>query len=253
MAGVLSAAVSTARIGVGAPPEGLTACPFEAEFLGGPVYRLDADGPAADAVAWARGADVRLISRRRPGEAHAPAAGLAQAGFRQVERLVTLQRQPTAVATPDIRLATPGDSAAVIALAAGAFRFDRFHADPAISDAAADGLKAAWVRNGLGGRADWPLVAVDARDQPVGFNLVMIREDAAVIDLIAVAPDAQGRGYGRQLVAAALDRATQAGLRAVRVGTQTENAASLALYAAMGFAQIATATTFHWTPAGGAP
>ena len=67
----------------------------------------------------------------------------------------------------------------------------------------------------------------------------------AVIDLIAVAPSCQGRGYGRVLVAGAL--AHYAGKAvAMKVATQAENRVSVELYRRVGFRVGCIARTFHW-------
>ena len=232
-----------------APPSWLVAQPFEARFLGGPCFRLTEVSQASEAGAWAAAAGARLVSCRLPAtQAAGGAAALATAGFREIERLVTLSAPAGGEVPAGIRPVRPDEVAALADLGGRVFRDDRFHADPRIADAAADALKSAWVHNGLTGRARWPLVAVDAADRPVGFNLVMDGGDGAVIDLIAVAGEARGAGHGRRLVHGARAVAGAAGLSRVRVGTQRRNAASLALYAAAGFTQESEAATFHWCP-----
>jgi ribosomal protein S18 acetylase RimI-like enzyme len=99
------------------------------------------------------------------------------------------------------------------------------------------------MRNACAGRADAVLVAREG-GRVVGFNACLLNGDRAVIDLIAVAETAQGRGCGRKLVDGALacyaGKATE-----MRVGTQSRNLASLALYRACGFAVVETAMTLH--------
>lgn len=236
--------------------------PFEADFFGGPVWRLvlttpddpaEAEGLAA-AQAHARATGVRLISCRlppQPVDAGDPprAEPLKQAGFRLIERLITLTcpLADTPLPLPEgVRTAEDIDMRPLVQLGRSAFVHDRLHADPLVMDPIADGIKGAWVQNGLNGRADAALV-VDLEDRPAGFNLVILRGDQAFIDLIAVAGWARRQGLGTTLIKASL--AWGAGrARVMHVGTQDTNAPSLALYHQCGFTPEAVAPTFHWMP-----
>ena len=235
--------------------------PFDSEMLGRPVGRLGLpDGvPAADLVAmmpalaagWREGG-FWLVSCRVAEIAGATAPGigsaLRHAGFRHVETLVTLTREIGREPTPlpdAIETGTPDDSEICAEIGAIALTTSRYNADARIDPAAASRLKAQWVRNAFAGRADAILCARDSNGRAQGFNLLLQRADEAVIDLIAVAPAAQRRGFGRRLVMAGL--AHYAGrARRMRVGTQAVNTASLALYRACGFAEEHRAQTWHW-------
>jgi len=225
--------------------------PFDSGFLGGPVYRL-ALAEAADLSAlpgWAGTEGVRLVMARVPASAVDVQRCLEAAGFRAIERLVTLER-PLADTPPmpdGVRLARPEDVVPCVAMARTAFRYDRFHADRRIDPAAAGALKAKWVENGLTGRADAPLVAVED-GRAAGFNLCLRNGDAGVIDLIATDPQVRRRGVGRRLVQAALAHYAAAGAARMRVGTQADNAPSLAMYRAAGFEPVSEAVTYHLIP-----
>ena len=227
---------------------------FEAGVFGAPVWRLElnSDGvltPAALAqlTGKAREEGVALISARLPADA---AAGdvLSQAGFRLIESLLTFSRDIPAQFAPvaGVSLAGLDDAEACAAIGRSSFSFDRFHADPQLSDAAADEIKARWARNGVIGRADAPLI-VRENGAVAGFNLCMRQGADAVIDLIAVDQWWRGRGLGRKLVAGAL--AHYAGVAPTMwVSTQDSNLASVALYRGAGFVPHGAAHTWHWTP-----
>jgi ribosomal protein S18 acetylase RimI-like enzyme len=224
---------------------------FEAEFFGGPVWRYDftrASDPAEVAAAAAsRG--VRLVTCRIPADDPRAVAGLEAAGFRLIERLVTFNRAilPVPDVGRSVKPATAQDRDACVAIALAALRQDRYHADPRIDHRIADAIKAAWVSNNLGGRADLSLVARNPAGEVVGFNQLLRTGREAVIDLIAVAPTAQHQGYGKAMVAAGL-RAYASHADTMRVGTQGSNRASLALYHTVGFTVLQEQLTYHFVP-----
>lgn len=233
--------------------------PFEAEFLGGPCFRLafplamDAEAVKREIVsvlAKARASGARLITARLPAARADAISVLERAGFGRVETLITFERpldeRERQDVEPAVVFARREDIAGCIEIGRSAFQTDRFHADERIPKRAADALKARWVSNDLAGRADASFVAL-AEGLPVGFNLCLKRHSIAVIDLIAVAQAQRGRGLGAALVGASLAHYAKSA-RAMQVGTQANNAASIALYRRFGFAPVAEAVTLHWMP-----
>ena len=233
---------------------GVAPRPFETEILKRKTMHIDVIASPDETVLapllsgaskflFAQG--CRLLTSRRPAGDESIHA-LQAAGFRLIERLVTLMRplpmdrQPL----PDgVSVAKAADAEGCAKVAAEAFTFDRFHADPNIEDTAASALKAQWARNSVNGRADCVFVTLD--DNVItGFNACLLRGDTAIIDLIGVAPGHQGRGFGRALVAAAIAHYSGKAAR-MTVGTQDCNVASLSLYNALGFRPSSTAVTLH--------
>jgi ribosomal protein S18 acetylase RimI-like enzyme len=227
---------------------------FDAAFFGGPVWRYDYDRATnpADVAASAAAGGVRLVACRIPDDDETAALALQAAGFRPVERLVTLHRpvDPVPPVEQTVVETTDADRDACIEIAIAALRQDRYHADPQIDDRIADAVKAAWVSNNIAGRASANLVARNSHGRTVGFNQIVQHGREAVIDLIAVAPSGQRQGHGRALVAAGL-RSVRGRADTMRVGTQATNLASLALYRSLGFAVLRTQRTYHLTPASG--
>jgi ribosomal protein S18 acetylase RimI-like enzyme len=62
--------------------------------------------------------------------------------------------------------------------------------------------------------------------------------DSASMRMVAVAPDAQGRGVGRRLVEACLDRARAAGTTAMTLYTRPKMTAAHHLYESLGFRRV---------------
>lgn len=127
-----------------------------------------------------------------------------------------------------IRPATPSDLAAVRAIAEAAYR-------PYV---ARNGLEPAPLHEDYAARiaASQTWVLTDAGEVR-GFVVLLAGADHMMLDNIAVAPTAHGRGYGRALMDFAESRAAQAGLPAIRLYTQEIMVENLAIYAARGYLQ----------------
>lgn len=239
--------------------------PFDSDMLGRRVGRLALSGNvSAQELAGALPALVErwrfsgywLVSCRVAERNGAVApdidAALRQADFRPVETLVTFAREidPQPAPWPSgVDAGRSEDCEVCAAIGATALVTSRYNVDQRIDPQAAARLKAQWVRNAFAGRADTVLCARGEDGKALGFNLLLNRDDTAVIDLIAVAPQAQRRGFGRRLVMAGLAR--YAGRAAsMRVGTQAVNTGSLALYRACGFTEQQRARTYHWIDEG---
>jgi ribosomal protein S18 acetylase RimI-like enzyme len=178
-------------------------------------------------------------------------AALEAAGMRVVNVTCTLAADPSAPLPPgglDVREAEPERDQALLDVAERSFRFTRFHLDPDVSQAVAARIKRDWVWSYLNGlRGDRLLVAV-RDDRPVGFLAVLERDDGdhrvGVIDLVGVAPEAQGLGAGRSLVRAFHEHAAGR-WEAVEVGTQAANTPATAFYERLGYVAVRAAYDLH--------
>ena len=227
-------------------PDFCTDNPFEAGFLGRPVWSLKDASKAIDTVNMAKAADVGLINCRLPeGE---DVLALKAAGFRLVETLVTLRAAIWKVddVPKNIRRTQIADADACGLVARATFKDDRFHQDPEISNDVADDIKAAWVENSVKGRAN-AVFCAEINREIVGFNACLLDGDDAVIDLIGVHPQVQGQGVGTNLLdVMALHYRGRASH--IRLGTQLSNEASLEFYDSLGFSEVNRAQSWHWTP-----
>jgi ribosomal protein S18 acetylase RimI-like enzyme len=135
----------------------------------------------------------------------------------------------TPAASLEIRPATPEDAASIRDLTRAAF--------------------AKWVA--LIGREPLPMQAdydravrehaielLIERGALVGLIETIPRSDHLWIENVAVAPDRQGRGYGRLLLAQAEKRAAESGRGEIRLMTNAAFIANIALYTRLGYAVI---------------
>lgn len=84
------------------------------------------------------------------------------------------------------------------------------------------------------------LVAEDEEGTVVGYITTTTDETSGIgrIPNLAVAPGQQGKGIGKQLINAALDRFEAAGMDLVKIETLATNEAGGALYPRFGFQEI---------------
>lgn len=223
------------------------------EQLDRPAFTVDAKGTTPEAI------EAAFASRALPADAFCTAkvgalelpqvAALVAAGFAVVETSLTFGRPLDAhPAVPQVAPCEPRWQRDVLEIAEHAFRFSRFHVDTGIGTAAANRVKRAWIASYLAGRRGDALLVAHEGDAGVAFNAMLVDErptgPVAVIDLIAVRPDRQRRGLGRQLIAAALSR-YHARCAALEVSTQASNIPSVRLYEAMGFRLIRSGFVCH--------
>ncbi|NPV54614.1 MAG: GNAT family N-acetyltransferase [Firmicutes bacterium] len=154
-----------------------------------------------------------------------------------------------------VRPFQPYDVQALRHIARCAFRHDHFHSDPLIHQSAADEVYVRWLQNSCDGRADTILVAEEPGNSPNPSGFITCRIDKTittltgiphgVIELVAVSPEAQGKGVGTALVLRSLGWFAQQGVSSVEVGTQTRNLHAVRLYQKVGFRCVAFSHTFH--------
>lgn len=76
---------------------------------------------------------------------------------------------------------------------------------------------------------------IEEQGRVVGALVLVPEPGGLLLDNVAVAPEAQGRGLGRRLVAHAEAEARRLGLDEVRLYTNAAMTENVALYAALGF------------------
>jgi N-acetylglutamate synthase-like GNAT family acetyltransferase len=93
-------------------------------------------------------------------------------------------------------------------------------------------------------RDDYAVLIADQRvhvlehdHEIVGLVVLIPEQRSMLLDNVAVAPRAQGRGFGVRLIAFAEQRARDAGFGVIRLYTQDIMTENLALYSRLGFVE----------------
>ncbi len=207
---------------------------------------------------------ARMLVARVPSEDLARVQALEADGYRLMDTLVYYGRGVADLPTPapaaeTIRRVTPGDVAAIGGIAAAAFaRYGgHYHADPRLSDAAADAAYVDWAETcarggGVGseGAGATPmLLAETAPGQITGFLSLWLggTEPQAVAEIVlnAVHPDAQGQGIYGRLLDRGLALCRAAGQARVTVSTQLPNLPVQRAWVRRGFRLERSLYTLH--------
>ncbi|MDD5330407.1 MAG: GNAT family N-acetyltransferase [Sulfuricella sp.] len=233
--------------------------PWDTDLFGFPVLqidRLEVRGPAAneDMAAFERARDdsgCGFVSCRLDHGRLRESMLLEGRGFRFIEMLYQPELDLQAVAGPDETglAVVPADDEnlpAVLDIAGSAFRNERFHMDARLESGLGDQRYRNWVVGSLSHPTQRLHVICDAR-RPVGFFVTEHLPDGTCYwHLNAIAPAAQGKGYGRRAWLTMLHRAREEGARRVRTSIVARNHRVLNLYARLGFRFSQPLMTFHW-------
>jgi ribosomal protein S18 acetylase RimI-like enzyme len=219
--------------------------PWLGEMMGCAAFRVDGSGdPTKVAAHVTTTTSPTFHFAKVPTDRVADVAALSRLGFSVVDTNVTfeLTREIEVPAKADVGDIRDGEAAQVLDIAGSAFRYSRFHLDPQVGIDIAHRIKREWIGNYvLRKRGDLLIVARD-KGKVVGFLAPLVAHGTAVIDLVAVATDAQGRGAGRALTAAFAQR--YKGMPRI-VGTQVANVPSIRLYTKLGFQLQKSAYVMH--------
>ena len=226
--------------------------PWLSQRLGKEAYRLVIDETTRESPGLAEEIVHRLpngafVQARVQNHDKVMAIALGHAGFRSIEELVTFEIEKADIAarsTTGIRWAHPADRDEVVDLARQGFIHSRFHRDPDIAPTKANEIKADWAGGFFAGARGNRMVVAEWQGNIIGFMLLIDVEDSMIIDLIAVAEQARGKGIAADMIGFSIDKEDK-DIKRLRAGTQAENLPSVRLYTSMGFQPVAKQLTFH--------
>jgi len=226
---------------------------WDTQFFGLNIARVRGDTlttERADAIdRWCRANGTRLLYFLARSDDPTTAAIAEQAGYREVDRRVTLRRPLVDFHPATDSTITPfvnSDLDPLRQIARASYHDSRFYHDGRLPRAKCDELFDLWTSQACQRHPDHVLVARED-GTPVGY--VTCKSDPtsheAMIDLIGVAESARGRGVGTRLVDAALAWAALRGATTISVVTQARNTAAIRLYERRGFVTSLVQRYYH--------
>lgn len=195
---------------------------------------------------------VGLVSCRLPHARLTESMLLEQHGFRFIEmlyqpELALVSGESGAGGAPlSVRHALERDLPAVADIAGRAFANERFHMDPRLGPEMGNQRYRNWVRSSFAHPTQRLYVLSDGAKLVAFFVTEMQAGGICYWHLNAVAPEAQGLGYGRRAWQTMIRQAADAGAKRIRTSIVARNERVLNLYARLGFRFPAPLMTFHW-------
>jgi dTDP-4-amino-4,6-dideoxy-D-galactose acyltransferase len=232
--------------------------PWDTEFWGFPVARLNPSAPDAaamrEALAWCSERGVRCLYLLADGGCPRTLALAHERGFRfvdiRVELTLPLAGPAWAAAASGgarVRPAVAADLPALRRLAAVSHHDTRFFKDDRFDACRAAELYGEWIARDLRRHTVFVCDAPSQTGEPCGYVSCERDGEAAEgrIGLIAVAAAHKGAGLGTALLAAAIGWFSDAQATSARVVTQGTNVAALRLYERCGFRTSGVNVWFH--------
>ncbi|MDP1652023.1 MAG: GNAT family N-acetyltransferase [Rhodocyclaceae bacterium] len=234
--------------------------PWDSAVCGFPVMQITAIqvlGPDAgsDIHIFERERDrlgAGLVSCRLPHECLTESMLLEDRGFRFIEMLYQPELDlsnyccDASIVQLDVTRARDEDLPELMEIARGSFQSERFKMDPRLDPGVSDQRYQNWVASSLHHHAQ-ALYVIREGNRPVAFFVTEMLDDGTCYwHLNAVAPGAQGQGYGRRAWLSMLNLASNIGARRVRTSIVARNHRVLNLYGSLGFRFPPPLMTFHW-------
>lgn len=234
--------------------------PWDEPVCGFPVIQITSMqvlGPNATAemLHFERARDaigVGLVSCRLPHDRLAESMLLEDHGFRFIEMIYAPELALTnfdygdKLALLAVRRASEDDMPTLLEIARTAFNNERFKMDPRLDPGISDQRFQNWVASSLH-HATQELYVISAGARIVAFFVTELLTDGTCYwHLNAVAPSAQGQGYGRRVWLSMAKQAADVGAQRVRTSIAARNHRVLNLYARLGFTFLPPSMTFHW-------
>lgn len=173
---------------------------------------------------------------------------LEDVGFRIVDVTVQLQN-PLTLTIPDfkkevtIREAQESDIPELQDLTRGIFHHSRFFNDPFIGREKAHEIYRAWINNCVMKNVAFETLVAEYEGALCGF--IGIKNNGHV-SLIGVREGLQGKGIGKQLLYAALEKFIEWGLPEAVIETQATNIPAIRAYQSCGYKMYQTYLTLRW-------
>ncbi|AKP52430.1 GNAT family N-acetyltransferase [Cyclobacterium amurskyense] len=139
------------------------------------------------------------------------------------------------------------DKKQLIELALASGIYSRYNIDSNFNNNEYTKLYTRWILNSINKEIAFEVLIALENKQILGFITIgKINSDLADIGLIAVHPDARGRGIGTELINSAIEMAKSKNFKRIQVVTQSENIPACNLYQKANFKEIDITNIYHY-------
>lgn len=114
-------------------------------------------------------------------------------------------------------------------------KFSRYKLDKKISEDRFKKLYQIWIENSINKSFASKIFYIKEKENILGFVTVKIKDNEAQIGLIAVAPNAQGKGLGKKLLLKTENYCFENNVKTLQIPTQLENVSACKFYEKMGY------------------
>ena len=114
-------------------------------------------------------------------------------------------------------------------------KYSRYKLDKKISEDRFKKLYQIWIENSINKSFASKIFYIKEKENILGFVTVKIKDNEAQIGLIAVAPNAQGKGLGKKLLLKTENYCFENNLKTLQIPTQLENVSACKFYEKMGY------------------
>lgn len=172
---------------------------------------------------------------------------LEKSGFILVDGLITfgINSSETEIEkiAKEVREANKNDIGKLKNLTSGLYSNTRVFNDPLISEEKANAFYIKWIENSVVGEAADSVLIWEENTNILGYITL---QKKGQIPLIGVSKRARGKGIGKSLINASLDKFKEWGVETVEIETQMSNVAALRVYQDCGFKIIDSFITLRW-------
>lgn len=226
--------------------------PWDSEFFGFGVASVE--GPArSDAeigalLGWLRSERIRCAYHLADPADLDSIQMLTAGGFTFRDMRVTLHASaiPEVHCLESIRAGHIQDLPTLAAIARNAHGDSRFYNDPGFPRERVSDLYAVWVSRSFE-VPEARIFVCELGGLPAGYiTTEIVSAGVGRISLLAVSPEARGRGFGGGLIRCALADLARRGAASVSIVTQGRNLAAVRLYQGQGFCVESLGIWLHW-------
>ncbi len=125
-------------------------------------------------------------------------------------------------------------------------KYSRFKTDTHFAAQVFEKMYELWMLNSANGKMADAIYTVEENSKTLAMVTLKAKNDSLHIGLIATAPEAQGKGYGKQLINKTLQVAKAMGLPKIEVPTQYDNKQACGFYEACGFRVKSIRNIYHF-------